>query len=192
MNKNHLYDYLLYLLNKYDENHFFDNNTNAQNERLLKITASKIKNAKKNISVQFMNDEEYENIFEQFIREIFHKNILRYSNGKIKITLENPSMQSMLESKLKVYAGEGFEYNLNRESVEVSVVAFMVMLDSTQNQLNDEKLKNKIQELIKEIKKKLHIEQSADLLQALLKAPKDFGVSLIDVIKTKINAAIKL
>ena len=34
---NEFYDFVLYLMNKYDKNHFFSKNDNADNERLLKI-----------------------------------------------------------------------------------------------------------------------------------------------------------
>ena len=42
------YDFVLYLLIKYDTNHFLDENDNADNERLLKVNSTKIKAAKKN------------------------------------------------------------------------------------------------------------------------------------------------
>ena len=72
--KNDINDYLLYLFNKHGGG-FFDKNSNEQNERLLKTTAAKIKASKKNISVKFMDDNEYKDIFIGFLRDL--------SNGKI-------------------------------------------------------------------------------------------------------------
>ena len=114
--KNDINDYLLYLFNKHNEKHFFDSNSNEQNERLLKTTAAKIKASKKNISVKFLNKAEYDEIFEEFLCAFANKRIAIKDGSKedtIKLTIENPVFRNVLEAKLKDKVQEGFEYSLN-------------------------------------------------------------------------------
>lgn len=186
LSQKNIYDYLLYLFNKYDEKHFFDNNTNEQNERLLKITASKIKSAKKNISVQFMQDDEYKKLFGEFLRKIKDNKIkLSFRNNKLKLTLENPSIKSVLEAKLKDM-GESFEYTLNNESVEIGLDIFLEMLEKeSKSDFLDNDLKNFLKEIIEKIKKELNIKDLGEYAQAISNMPRDYGFLLIKKIISK-------
>lgn len=66
--KNDIYDFLLYTFDKYNNGNFFMNKKDSECERKFKITSIKVKNARKNISVKFMDNKEYENIFIDFFR----------------------------------------------------------------------------------------------------------------------------
>ena len=128
--KNDFYDYVLYLLDKCDPGHFLYANDNADNERLLKVSATRIKAAKKNISVKFMDTEEYEDIFKNFIKRI--------AEGKVKVLsaegdnyvmlVEDVATRSALETRLKRRAGTTLDYRLNTELVTVGRTAFITML----------------------------------------------------------------
>lgn len=166
--KTDFYDYILYLLNKYDANHFLSSNDNATNERLLKITATRIKTAKKNISVKFMDNSEYEKIFQNFIQRIANGNIPSLEdNGKsYTMVIEDTALRSIIEAKLKRIANTTLDYKLNTELVTISHKAFVELLateseNSTENikvflenvlkTLEDGKNKNEIEQMIKTV-----------------------------------------
>lgn len=166
--KNDFYDYILYLLNKYDEKHFLSSYDNATNERILKITAARIKAAKKNISVKFMDNGEYEKIFQNFIQRIAKGNVPSLEdNGKsYTMVIEDTALRSIIESKLKRIANTTLDYKLNTELVTISHKAFVELLvaeseNSTENikgflenvlkSLEAGKDKNEIEQMIKPV-----------------------------------------
>lgn len=132
--KNDICDYLLYLFNAHDKGHFLDMNSNEQNERLLKMNATKIKASKKNIAVKFMNEDEYKGVFDKFLLALSQEKIALKSGSKkgyFKITLENPVFQSILEAKLKEVVKESFDLpQFNTEKVEISCVDFISVLET--------------------------------------------------------------
>ena len=175
--KNDICDYLLYLFNKYDEKHFFDSNSNEKNERWLKTTATKIKASKKNISVKFLNQTEYDEIFEEFLCAFANERIAIKDGSKedtIKLTIENPVFRNVLEAKLKDKVQEGFEYSLNSEKVEISCEAFITMLKDEANRLKKSDNLNKV---LQECKATKTMQDISALLDKLSKAPQDFGAS---------------
>lgn len=177
--KNDINDYLLYLFNKHDEKHFFDSNSNEQNERLLKTTAAKIKASKKNISVKFLNKAEYDEIFEEFLCAFANKRIAIKDGSKedtIKLTIENPVFRNVLEAKLKDKVQEGFEYSLNSEKVEISCKAFITMLKDEAIRLKKSDNLNKV---LQEFETTKTMKDISALLDNLSKAPQDFGVSFL-------------
>ncbi len=135
--KNDFYDFILYLLNKYDKNHCLSTNDNAENERLLKTKDNRIKNAKKNISVQFMDDTEYDNIFVDFIKKIGTGNLpsLDDTGDAYTMVIEDTALRSVLETKLKRITNSTFDYKMNKEIVTVSYEAFLKMI-ATELKLN--------------------------------------------------------
>lgn len=129
--KNDICDYLLYLFNKHGGG-FFDKNTNEQNERLLKTTAAKIKASKKNISVKFMDDDEYKDIFMGFLRDLSSgKIILKESEkeNRLEFVLEDKVVRDIINAKLKESVKDSLDYfNLNTEKVEINATSFYAML----------------------------------------------------------------
>lgn len=162
--KTDFYDYILYLLNKYDANHFLSSNDNATNERLLKITAARIKTAKKNISVKFMNNGEYEKIFQNFIQRIANGNIPSLEdNGKsYTMVIEDTALRSIIESKLKRIANTTLDYKLNTELVTISHKAFVELLVA-ESENSTENIKGFLENVLKSLeagKNKNEIEQT--------------------------------
>ncbi len=152
--KTDFYDYVLYLLNKYDSGHFLSSNDNATNERLLKINATRIKSAKKNISVKFMDDGEYEKIFSDFINKITEENPLSLSDdGKsYTMVIEDVALRSIIETKLKRIANTTLDYKLNNELVSIDHKAFVKMLVAEINNSSDD-IKNSLEKIVEELKK---------------------------------------
>lgn len=151
--KTDFYDYILYLLNKYDANHFLSSNDNATNERLLKITAARIKTAKKNISVKFMDNSEYEKIFQNFIQRIANGNIPSLEdNGKsYTMVIEDTALRSIIEAKLKRIANTTLDYKLNTELVTISHKAFVELLVA-ESENSPENIKDFLKNFLKTLK----------------------------------------
>lgn len=129
--KNDICDYVLYLFNRHDSAHFLDTNSNEQNERLLKMTASKIKSSKKNIAVKFMDKIEYSNILKTFIDD-FPNNIkskkIVVRDENFHFVIENRALRDILEANLKDKAQDTLDYSLNGEKVFISIDSFFTML----------------------------------------------------------------
>lgn len=127
---NEFYDYVLYLLNKYDENHFFSTNDNADNERLLKIEDSQLKDAKKNISVKFMDDSEYNAIFLDFVKRLSNDKLPNLADDGESYTMvvEDIATRNAIETRLKRVANTTLKYNQNTELVSISHESLMKLL----------------------------------------------------------------
>ncbi len=188
--KNDICDYVLYLFNKHDSAHFLDSQSNAENERLLKTTASKIKASKKNIAAKFMSENEYEGIFENFLSDFVNDKIaIKDSNksGYVKLVIENPVYRNVLESKLKEKVQENFEYSLNSESVEISCIAFITMLEMEANRL---KTSANLDKVLKEFKETKTLQSTSEIIEAIAESPKDFGAKFIKTYAPKALKAI--
>ena len=178
--KSDICDYLLYLFNAHSKDKFLDTNTNEQNERLLKTTAAKIKASKKNISVKFMDDTEYNDIFKRFLDMINNGEIIlrEGKEHKIKFTLEDKAMQDVLNAKLKANKRETLEpTNFGSENVEISIKSFIAMLESAVKDFNKSQA-----ELEKAIHKCKGIDRNLTLgkiFEAVANAPQDYGVSFL-------------
>ncbi len=150
--KNDICDYLLYLFNKRDLSHFLDKNSNEQNERLLKMTASKIKTSKKNIAVKFMDNAEYGNILSEFLAKFANdlsQNKVNVKGDKFHFTLENRALRDILDAKLKETTQEGLDYNLNSEKVYISFHSFISMLEIIAPEFNERLAKIKLKYKLK-------------------------------------------
>lgn len=170
--KTDFYDYILYLLNKYDANHFLSSNDNATNERLLKITATRIKTAKKNISVKFMDNSEYEKIFQNFIQRIANGNIPSLEdNGKsYTMVIEDTALRSIIEAKLKRIANTTLDYKLNTELVTISHKAFVELLVA-----ESENSPENIKDFLKNFLKTLKDNESKNDIKQMIKTVLDSG-----------------
>lgn len=125
---------MLYNLNKYSDVHFLDTLSNFDNARLLKVTEQKVKSAKKNISVKFMDENEFAKVFNDFIENISTGKIsLRDDADFYKFTIENNVLRSILEAKLKAATEETFTHSLNTEQVSIEKRFFLAMLANEQS-----------------------------------------------------------
>lgn len=183
--KNDFYDYVLYLLNKHDTNHFFSSNDNATNERLLKINATRIKSAKKNISVKFMNDSEYEKIFSDFIQNIADGKLPTLSDdGKsYTMVIEDVALRSIIETKLKHTANTTLDYKLNNELVSIEHKAFIEMLaDEINNEPNN--VKPLLEESIKTLENSKNAQEVKQMIETVLQSDSfaSLGINALKVI----------
>lgn len=133
-------DYLLYLFNTHSKEKFLDKNSNADNERLLKTTAAKIKTSKKNIAVKFMSDNEYKQIFKDFLNSLATTKLVKEKeNGNLEFIIENNVLKDILEAKLKKWVNETFTYTLNSEKLVISCEAFLTMIKKEVKEQGKEK-----------------------------------------------------
>ena len=179
--KNDICDYLLYLFNKHDSAHFLDSNSNEQNERLLKMNASKIKSSKKNIAIKFMDEGEYSDIFKDFLDELVERarnNQLDIKNGKINITIENTALRDILSAKLKDSVKTAPDYNTNSENVSISITHFLTMI---RNEVANEN-QPKYDEMLEKLKSKYTKEKAKDIFGAILGNAGNL-ISLFNLIK---------
>ena len=177
--KNDICDYVLYLFNKYDSAHFLDSLSNAENERLLKTTASKIKASKKNIAVKFMDSTEYDNVFSTFLANlaIGVKNKTIYiDDERVRLVIENPVLRDILSSKLKAITDDTLDYSLNSEKVSISSKNFLAMIS---NEVAD---KAKYNALIKELESKYKKAKVKNIASAILNNVGNLG-TIISLIK---------
>ena len=179
--KNDICDYLLYLFNKHDSEHFLDSNSNEQNERLLKMNASKIKSSKKNIAIKFMDSDEYSDIFKDFLDELVKRarnNQLDIKKGKINITIENTALRDILSAKLKDSVKTAPDYNTNSENVSISITNFLTMI---RNEVANEN-QPKYDEMLEKLKSKYTKEKAKDIFGAILGNAGNL-ISLFNLIK---------
>ena len=179
--KNDICDYLLYLFNKHDSAHFLDSNSNEQNERLLKMNASKIKSSKKNIAIKFMDEGEYSDIFKDFLDELVKRarnNQLDIKKGKINITIENTALRDILSAKLKDSVKTAPDYNTNSENVSISITNFLTMI---RNEVANEN-QPKYDEMLEKLKSKYTKEKAKDIFGAILGNAGNL-ISLFNLIK---------
>ena len=144
-------DYLLYLFNTHSKEKFLDTNSNADNERLLKMSTSKIKTSKKNIAVKFMDDKEYKQIFKDFLNSLATTKLVKEKeNGNLEFIIENNVLKDILEAKLKKWVNETFTYTLNSEKLVISCEAFLTMIKKEVKEQGKEK---ECEQLIKSLER---------------------------------------
>ena len=186
--KNDICDYLLYLFNKHDSAHFLDSRTNAENELLLRMPTTKIKSTKKNISVKFMNETEYNQIFKDFLNSLNDKNkhIVKEIRPKgkdtepyLEFTIENNVLKDMLEAKLKRCVGDTFSYTLNSEKLEISFESFIKMIEMEVQILDKTK---DYESAIKSLKGEYGIAKISDWAKAGLKAIKEYAPLIVALV----------
>ncbi|MGX3097609.1 hypothetical protein [Helicobacter sp. 23-1046] len=188
--KNDICDYLLYLFNKHSKSKFLDSNSNAENELLLRMPTTKIKTTKKNIFVKFMGDDEQKEVFEKFLSDfVANKIAIKDANkkGHIKLVIENPVYRNVLESNLKEKVQDSFDYSLNSESVEISCIAFIAMLQMEAERLQTSANLNRV---LKECKETKALQNTDEFISAIAKSPSDFGAEFIKTYAPKALKAI--
>lgn len=186
--KNDICDYLLYLFNKHDSEHFLDSNSNAENERLLQTTATKIKSTKKNISVKFMSETEYKQIFRDFLNSLNDKNkrIVKEIRPKdkdkepyLEFVIENNVLKDMLEAKLKRCVGDTFSYTLNSEKLEISFKSFVEMIEKEMEVLEKTA---QYEAKVKAIKREYNISTIKNLAKNCIKFLSDYAPLIAQLI----------
>lgn len=177
--KNDICDYLLYLFNAHSKDKFLDTNTNEQNERLLKMNASKIKASKKNIAVKFMSEDEYNEIYSKFLDKIktdFKNGKILIKDDKFYFTIENTALRDIISAKLKTMDEEVLDFSFNSEKINISFNGFMSLLkvEFTKNDDN----RQEFETLVKTFTRKYNLKKGLKTLVCIA----GFGANLSDII----------
>ena len=118
MPKNDLNDYLLFLLDKYSDEHFLTNFSNFDNAKLFKISEAKIKNSKLNIDLKFREENGCLDEITNFLADLNEENFrLNHNNDAYIFVLDNKYTRMCIENVLKK-SGNTLNYSFNSERVE--------------------------------------------------------------------------
>lgn len=90
MQKNDLNDYLLFLFDKYSEEHFLENSSNFDNAKMFKVSEAKLKNSKLNIDLKFREGNDYLTEIQKFLENLNVNNFrLNHSGDAYIFVLDN-------------------------------------------------------------------------------------------------------
>lgn len=119
LSKTDLYDFLLYLFNKYNDHNFLDKDSNYENVIALKITETRLKSAKLNIALKYKTHDERREAFLVFLRKIAGGDVkIKEHDGQFTFFIDDPAARLELEGELKKN-GITLEYGENREWVKL-------------------------------------------------------------------------
>ena len=152
LSKTDFYDFVLYLLDKYSNEHFLSSFSNQKNALLLKVKPDKIKASKFNIFLKFFSKERQKEVLHQFVTSIINNpEIMQDVKGssKIQITIENPTVHFCLDGKMKAELGISPNTSFNNEIAIMEKEAFFKVLRSIVQE--DETLKKNFEAMEKEI-----------------------------------------
>ena len=120
LSKNDFYDYVLYLFNKYDENHFLSLRPNYENAQTLRVSSQKIAASKENITLKYYSDAEKTEVPLLFLQSVASGSLQpEESNGGYTLTLEDKRTRAYLDYLLKKYRGASFDVQLSREKISL-------------------------------------------------------------------------
>lgn len=169
-------DYLLYLFNKHGGD-FLQDKSNADLEKMLKMSISKIKSSRKNISVKFMDDTDRGKIFKNFLRSLSPENkksvVKEGANGNLEFVIENNVLKDILEAKLKKWVNETFTYTLNSERLIISCEAFLTMIK--EEVVEDKKQYKEYERIVRDLEKRRTVSSVKDLAKKGIKFVRDFA-----------------
>jgi hypothetical protein len=100
MSKNDLYDYILYLFDKYSEENFLSTRSNFENALYFKVTEQKIKNSKLNINLKYRQTDSI-SIITKFLAGLNTKSIKQTKDGNFEFVIEDYYIRMCLENEEK-------------------------------------------------------------------------------------------
>lgn len=179
LSKNELYEYIFYLLQKYDENNEYKNGSNYYLARKLKTTESRIKNCKVNIAQKYYSNDEYTQIFDDFLKDITNGNLVIMESSEkenYQIIIENVVTRNTIANLLKSITKDTLDYSFNSEKVKISKESFLLLLQNYSCEEEIEKEKDRIRDKLKQDK---NIDFVKDLVSAVLSKDKSFFVDFV-------------
>jgi hypothetical protein len=125
--KTDIYDYILYIANKNSSDKFLYNRSNHDNAIDFKVTETKIKNSKMNISLKFKTDDERKNDLKDFLFKLSNKQIkiLDKDEKMYVFYIDDYFVRMELENQLKKNIGLTLDYKLNTERVAIERADFI-------------------------------------------------------------------
>lgn len=154
MSKSDIYDYILYLLDKYSNEHFLENRTNFENAILLKITETKLKSSKMNINLKFREDNDCNSVIATFLSKLTVDKLKENETKDGYIFLLDDNYTRMCIESILKKDGDTLDYKINPEKVEIKKDSLHTFLNEYQKELNTD-IRNKEKQTL-EIKKKLN------------------------------------
>lgn len=152
--KTDICDYLLYLFDKHSGG-FLHKKSNADIEKMLRLSISKIKISRKNIAVKFMDESDRKAIFRDFLLSLSPKiepSVVKESeNGNLEFLIENNVLRDILEEKLKKHTNQSFTYALNKEKLEISCENFLTMI---KKEVDDLEKSDEYERIVKGLEKR--------------------------------------
>jgi hypothetical protein len=137
--KNDIYDYILFLANKYSSEEFLYKWPNYENAILFKVSEKKIKASIQNIALKYLDDTERKAVLDAFLTDIATKpNHIREKGDCFEFVLDNPIVRMLIENKLKTNYGVTLEYGINSERVHIEKAQFV---DFLMNHFNSDERK---------------------------------------------------
>ncbi len=123
-----------------------------------------------------MEEKEYSQLFNTFLEKLEQGKIklhLNNKNYKLRLVLENPSLKSILKSKLKNISANSFEYTLNNEIVEIDLGIFLAMLERElkSNALLKDSSRDYLNQIIQEVKRQNLTQDFLELTAAVVQLP---------------------
>ena len=131
LSKNDFYDFVLYLLDKYSNEHFLSLYSNQKNAILLKVKPEKIKGSKLNIFLKYIKQEEQKKALYKLIPFILEEKIViddHPDKNYVQITIEDPILRFCLDGKMKTEIGVSPNTSFNDEIIVVEKIAFFKIL----------------------------------------------------------------
>lgn len=179
MSKNDLYDYILYLFDKYSEENFLSTRSNFENALYFKVTEQKIKNSKLNINLKYRQTDSI-SIITKFLAGLNTKSIKQTKDGNFEFVIEDYYIRMCLENELKKH-GDTFEYRNNTEKVEIRKESLIKLLTSYNEELSK---KIQTQALLKALVGLIpQFTEKPDTYLGLFEQLKDVGSKILKEIK---------
>lgn len=176
--KNDLYDFILYTANKNDPGQFLDKQSNYDNAVLLKVSETKVKNSKLNISLKFKTQREKENVLDDFLFKIANKQIkITEDAEKLRFIfyLDDRYVRMVFENQLKTEEGITLDYAMNQERVTIEKVHFLRFLRTYSKKTEDFFIK----QLSGQLKNDALKSQAGNFVSKLLSVVKDITASVL-------------
>jgi len=143
LSKTDLYDFVLYLLDAYSNEHFLFRQSNQENALLLKVTPARVNASKLNIFLKFFDNAAKNPPLREFVRHIVDGTIRlddagKNDPGKLQLTIEDAVMRFLINGELKTVAGVAPDIRRNSEIIVLGKKDFFNLLKHIVHTVFDE------------------------------------------------------
>jgi hypothetical protein len=186
LSKTDLYDYIIYTASRNSKLNFLDTQSNYKNAMLLKVSETKVKNMKLNISLKYKTPEEQNSTMIIFLKRIGNSEIrIKDQKDKFEFYLEDTFFRMQFENELKTKEGITFEYKQNKEIVEIEKKYMLSIIKQISKESDADFLEKFGKELkTKEAKERINT-GAISFLEKVKDITVDFGVDILSEIIKK-------
>jgi hypothetical protein len=186
LSKNDFYDFILYLLDKYSNEHFLSTYSNQKNALLLKVKPEKIKASKLNIFLKYVKQDEQKRALSSLIPKILNEEIIIKDHIKEKsmqLTIEDSVLRFCLDGKMKTELGISPDTSFNNEILVIDKIDFFKILLLIAK--DDDTLFKEHEELLKLINTSKMEENAKEAFTFLIEGTLELAGNLIPVLPTE-------